>query len=192
MNTKNKLTNISIIFLLILILTGSWIVSSYNNVIQMDENVNEKYAYVQTAYQRRADLIPNLVEVVKGYATHEDKVFTQVALARSAVMNAQNPAELDKAGNFLTNTLKSLFSVTENYPELKANENFLALQDELVGTENRIKTERDIYNTAVKEYNIETRKFPTNIIVLGFGFDKKVMFSADPNSQKAVKIDFNS
>ena len=190
-NSNNNLFfKILIIITLILFLTGIWIIITYNNLIKEEENVSEKYAYIQTAYERRADLIPNLVEITKGYAKHESNVFIQVAKARNGLLNAQNPDELTQADNFLTQTLKSLFAVTESYPELKANENFLKLQDELAGTENRIKTERDIYNTAVKEYNIQIKTFPTILIGKMLGFNEKKMFKTSKNGDKKIKITF--
>lgn len=166
-----------------------WVWGSYNGLVSSDEKVNEKWANVQSAYQRRADLIPNLVETVQQYATHERDVFTAVTAARASVMAAKTPAQLQAADNQLTSTLKTLFAVAENYPNLKANENFLSLQDELAGTENRIKTERDIFNSAVKEMNIKVRRFPTNIIAGAFGFEKKEMFEADAGAGTAPKVE---
>jgi len=189
-NNKNIIYKILIIIFLILFLSGTWIISTYNDLVIQKENVSEKYAYVQTAYERRADLIPNLVEITKGYTKHENDVFIQVAKARSKLINAQNPEELTQADNFLSQTLKSLFAVTENYPELKANENFLKLQDELAGTENRIKTERDLYNSAVKEYNIQIKTFPTILIAKILGFKEKEMFKASYEGNEKVKISF--
>jgi len=183
-SNNNLLFKILIIIILILFLSGIWTIITYNDLVKEEENVSEKYAYIQTAYERRADLIPNLVEITKGYAKHENDVFTQVAKARNGLLNAQNPDELTQADNFLAQTLKSLFAVTESYPELKANENFLKLQDELAGTENRIKTERDIYNTAVKEYNIQIKTFPTILIAKMLGFNEKKMFKASKNRNK--------
>ena len=166
-----------------------WVWGSYNGLVNSDEKVNEKWANVQSAYQRRADLIPNLVETVQQYAAHEKDVFTAVTAARASIMSAKTPAQLQAADNQLTSTLKTLFAVAENYPNLKANENFLSLQDELAGTENRIKTERDIFNSAVKEMNIKVRRFPTNIIAGAFGFEKKEMFEADAGAETAPIVE---
>jgi|SRR3989344_2101147 len=172
----------------ILVLLVLWFAGSYNGLVRSDETVNEKWANVQTAYQRRADLIPNLVEVVKQYAEHEESIFIAVTEARSAMMSAKTPAQLQSADNQLTSTLKTLFAVAENYPNLKANENFLSLQDELAGTENRIKTERDIYNGAVKDMNVKVRRFPTNIVANMFGFDLKESFESNPGSENVVDV----
>ena len=172
----------------ILVLIILWFAGSYNGLVRSDETVNEKWANVQTAYQRRADLIPNLVEVVKQYAEHEESIFIAVTEARSAMMSARTPAQFQAADNQLTSTLKTLFAVAENYPNLKANENFLSLQDELAGTENRIKTERDIYNGAVKNMNVKVRRFPTNIVANIFGFDLKESFESNPGSENVVDV----
>lgn len=190
---KNKLSPLSITLIVIgviLVLSVIWFIGSYNGLVKADETVNEKWANVQTAYQRRADLIPNLVETVKGYAAHEKEVFTAVTEARAAIMSAKTPAQLQAADTQLTAALKTLFAVAENYPNLKANENFLSLQDELAGTENRVKVERDIYNNAVKALNIKTRRFPTNIVANIFGFEKKEMFEAEAGTEKAPEISF--
>ncbi|MBU2639521.1 MAG: LemA family protein [Nanoarchaeota archaeon] len=165
-----------------------WVMGSYNGLVKADETVNEKWANVGTAYQRRADLVPNLVETVKRYAAHEETIFIEVTKARASMMNAKTPTELQAADNQLSSTLKTLFAVAENYPNLKANENFLSLQDELAGTENRIKTERDIYNGAVKELNLKIRRFPTNIIAGIFGFEKRDMFEAQQGAEEAVDV----
>ena len=167
-----------------------WIAGSYNGLVSSDETVNEKWGYVQSAYQRRADLVPNLVEVVKGYAAHESDVFTAVTEARSRVGSANTPAELQEAGTSLDSAISRLLLVVENYPELKANENFLSLQDELAGTENRIKVERDNFNTAVKQMNIKVRRFPTNIIAGMFGFETREMFESDEGSETAPRVTF--
>ncbi len=168
-----------------------WFIGSYNGLVRADETVNEKWANVQTAYQRRADLIPNLVETVKGYASHEKEVFTTVTEARAAIMNAKTPSQLQAADTQLTAALKTLFAVAENYPNLKANENFLSLQDELAGTENRVKVERDIYNQAVKDYSIKIRRFPTNIVANIFGFSPRDMFEAETGTEKAPEVTFD-
>jgi len=172
----------------ILVLTILWIIGSYNSLVNLDESVNEKWANVQTAYQRRADLIPNLVETVKRYAEHEESVFTAVTEARAKVGSANTPGQLDAAGQEMNSAISRLLLVAENYPELKANENFLSLQDELAGTENRIKTERDIFNNAVKTYNIKVRRFPTNMLAGMFGFEKKDMFEAAAGSETAPDV----
>lgn len=190
---KNRLSAgwIALIVIGAIVLLGVlWFIGSYNGLVRADETVNEKWANVQTAYQRRADLIPNLVETVKGYAAHEKEVFTAVTEARAAIMKAKTPAQLQAADTQLTAALKTLFAVAENYPNLKANENFLSLQDELAGTENRVKVERDLYNKAVKDYSIKIRRFPTNIVANMFGFGKKEMFEAEEGTEKAPEVRF--
>ena len=165
-----------------------WVVGSYNGLVKSEVTVDEKWANVQTAYQRRADLIPNLVATVKQYAAHEQEVFTAVTEARARVMSAQTPSELGSASYQMSSALSRLIAVAENYPQLKANENFLSLQDELAGTENRVKTERDIYNAAVKDFNVRIRSFPTNILAGMFGFGQKQMFEAAVGSENAPKV----
>lgn len=186
--SKGAIVGISIgVIVLILIL---WVVGSYNSLIRLDETVNEKWANVQTAYQRRADLIPNLVETVKGYAAHESEIFKAVADARSRLLAARTPAELSGASQGFESALGRLLAIAENYPDLKANQNFLSLQDQLEGTENRIKVERDIYNAAVKDYNIKVRKFPSNSIAGMFGFGLKEMFQAEQGAEVAPQVKF--
>lgn len=175
---------VGVVILLVLL----WIVGSYNGLVRADEAVNEKWANVQTAYQRRADLIPNLVETVKQYSDYEGEVLTEITNARASVGKANTPAELAAAGNELNSALARLLVVVENYPNLKANENYLSLQDELAGTENRIKTERDIYNKEVRNLNVKVRRFPTNIIAGMFGFEKRDMFEAEEGAETAPDV----
>ena len=181
-----------IVIAAIVLLSVLWVVSSYNGLVKSDESVNEKWANVQTAYQRRADLIPNLVETVKAYSDYEGSVLTEITEARASIGKAATPSQLQAAGNELNSALARLLVVVENYPNLKANENYLSLQDELAGTENRIKTERDIYNKAVKDYNIKVRRVPTNIIAGMFGFDQKEMFEAAAGANAPVVADLFS
>lgn len=186
--SKGAIIGISIgIVALILIL---WVAGSYNSLIRLDETMNEKWANVQTAYQRRADLIPNLVEVVKGYASHESEIFMAIANARAAIFSARGPAELGQASSGFESALARLLAIAENYPNLKANENFLSLQDQLEGTENRIKVERDIYNGAVRDFNIKVRRFPSNMIAGMFGFSTKEMFEAEQGAEVAPEVQF--
>ena len=149
-----------------------------------------KWANVQTAYQRRADLIPNLVTTVKAYSTYEGDVLTELTKARASVGSAKTPAELQAADGQLNSAIARLLVVVENYPNLKANENYLSLQDELAGTENRVKVERDAYNQAVKDYSIRIRRFPTNIVANMFGFGPREMFKADEGSATVPKVNF--
>jgi LemA protein len=194
MAKKNNLSPVWISLIIVgvvLFLSILWVIGSYNSLVQLDESVNEKWANVQSAYQRRADLIPNLVETVKAYSDYEGSVLTEITQARASIGNAGSPAELQAAGNELNSALSRLLVVVENYPNLKANENYLSLQDELAGTENRVKVERDIFNKAVKGYNVNTRTFPKNIIAGMFGFEKKDMFEADSGAENATQVDFN-
>lgn len=166
-------------------------IGSYNGLIKTDETANEKWANVQSAYQRRADLIPNLVDTVKAYSSYEGSVLTEITNARASIGKASTPAQLQAAGNELNSALSRLLAVAENYPNLKANENYLSLQDELAGTENRVKVERDLFNAAVKNYNVKVRAFPTNIVAGMFGFQNKEMFEAEQGTDKAPKVGFN-
>ncbi len=170
-------------------------------MVSKDEGVKSQWSQVQNAYQRRADLIPNLVATVKGYAKHESEVFTQIAEARSkagGVTNISsdvldNPETFKKyqqAQNELSGALQRLLVVSENYPELKADQNFLALQDQLEGTENRIATERNRFNEAVRDYNVFIRQFPRSIIANMSGFREKAYFEADESAQKAPTVTF--
>ena len=190
---KNKLSPgwIALIVIgAIVLFTALWFMGSYNGLVKADETVNEKWANVQTAYQRRADLIPNLVETVKAYSNYEGDVLTELTKARASVGSAKTPADLQAADAQISSALSRLLVVVENYPNLKANENYLSLQDELAGTENRVKTERDLFNTAVKDLNVKVRRFPTNIVAGMFGFEKKDMFEAETGTDKAPKVDF--
>jgi LemA protein len=166
-------------------------IGMYNGLVSKDVEIENKWAHVETAYQRRADLLPGLVTTVKKYATHEEQTFIKVIQARSAISNAETASEMQQADGMLKEALKSLFMVVEAYPELKASEHFMALQDELAGTENRIKYERDEYNNAVRDYKTSVRSFPTNIIAGIFGFreDKWEMFESERGAENAPNID---
>jgi len=164
---------------------------SYNRLIYLDQKVKSAWAQVENVYQRRNDLIPNLVEVVKGYAKHEKELFISVTEARTKWMNAKSIMEKEKAANAIENVISRLLLIVENYPTLKASENFLSLQDELAGTENRISVERKRYNEAVEAYNRVAKAFPGFIFVKIFGFDKeKPYFQATPGSSKPPQIKF--
>jgi len=174
----------------IVVLVLLWFGGSYNGLVGLEENVDAKWANVQSAYQRRADLIPNLVTTVKAYSDYEGEILTEITNARSRIGSANTPSELAAGDAMLTSALSRLLVVVENYPNLKANENYLSLQDELAGTENRVKTERDIYNEAVRKYNTKTRRVPANIIAGMFGFERKEVFEADKGSETAPKVEF--
>ncbi len=175
---------------------------AYNNMVSLDEQVSAQWAQVENQYQRRYDLIPNLVSTVKGYAQHESSVLTQVSEARARaggavsiggdiVSDPEKFAEFQEAQDALGSSLRRLLMVTENYPDLKADRNFLALQDELEGTENRIAVERKRYNEAAQGFNTTIRRFPNNILAGLFGdFSKKAYFAAASEAQTAPKVEF--
>lgn len=182
-------------------LVGMQFLSScnYNKLVEQQQNVDQAWAQVENQYQRRADLIPNLVNTVKGYSTHESETLEKVTLARakatSITIDADNLTEenLEKfqaAQNELSQALKSLLAVTEAYPDLKANENFMNLQTQLEGTENRIATERMRYTEAVRDYNTAIKKFPTTIYAGWFGFSPKPQFKAETGAEKAPEVKF--
>lgn len=164
----------------------------YNQLVTFNESVQTAWAQVENVLQRRNDLIPNLVNTVKGYAAHEQKVFIDVTEARAKVGGARSIPEKVDANNQLTAALGRLLVVAENYPELKANQNFLALQDELAGTENRIAVERMRYNDAVKAYNVFVRRFPNNILAGIFGYTREnIYFKAEEGAKEVPKVDFS-
>lgn len=164
--------------------------SFYNGIIGLDESINEKYSQIQVQLQRRNDLIPNLVSTVKGYAAHETEVFDAVSDARARLAGASTPEETIAADGELASALGRLLAISEAYPELKSNENFLSLQDELAGTENRIGVARKDYNEAVRDYNVKIRSFPANIFAGMFGFEKKDMFEAAAGAENVPSVNF--
>jgi len=188
---KRTLTVVIVIALLALLIVGP-LVGIYNGLVRMNEDVNGKFAQVQVQLQRRFDLIPNLVEVVKGYAAHEQKVFDDIAAARAKLAGAATPDQQVAAANQLEGALGRLLVVVENYPNLKADANFRALQDELAGTENRIAVERQRYNDAVRSFNTRLKSFPTNIIGRMMGFSPREYLQTPQEAQSAPKIDFSS
>jgi LemA protein len=165
---------------------------TYNSLVTMDEGVKAAWAQVENQLQRRYDLIPNYVETVKGYAAHEKEVLLRVTEARSKVAGAGSIQDKIEANNQLSSALSRLLVVVERYPDLKANTNFIRLQDELAGTENRIAVERRRYNETVKNYNITIRRFPTNLLAGMFGFDKAAFFEVPKERQEAPKVQFTS
>lgn len=171
-----------------------WAKVTYNGMIGVQEEASTALANVQSAYQRRADLIPNLVEVVKGYATHEKETLEGVVNARSKAtsitLNADNIKEYQQAQGELSNALGRLIAIGEAYPDLKANENFRELQVQLEGTENRINVERNNFNKAVQAYNIKVRSFPNNLLAGFFGFETMDKFEAAAGSENAPKVEF--
>lgn len=166
-------------------------IGSFNSLTTKRNAIEGAWANVDVALQRRADLIPNLVETVKGYATQEKEIFTNIANARSALVGAKTPADKLAANGQLDSALSRLLVVVENYPQLKSNENFLRLQDELAGTENRIAVERRKYNETVQDYNTSRDLFPANILAGIFGFERNnAYFHTDPGARQAPKVDF--
>ena len=179
------------ILLVIGLLLGSAFVSRRNQMAIKRETVNAAWSQVDVVLQRRADLIPNLVETVKGYAAQEQVVFGEIARARSALLNAKNPADKIAANQQLDSALGRLLVVVENYPQLKSNENFLRLQDELAGTENRIAVERRRYNETLQDYNTYISLFPNNLVASMSGFARNdAYFKADEGSRQAPKVNF--
>ena len=178
-----------------------WVKNSYNGLVSSQESVETAWAQVENVYQRRADLIPNLVETVKGYAKHEQETLEGVIEARANATKVtidpskMTPEDLQKyqaAQGDVTNALSRLIAVSENYPDLKANQNFLELQNQLEGTENRISVERNKFNEVAREYNTKRRTFPTNIIASIFNFGDKPYFQAQEGADKAPKVDFGT
>jgi LemA protein len=182
------IAGIAVVVILIIIVLS--IKGTYNSMVRMDEGVKAAWAQVENQLQRRYDLIPNYVETVKGYAKHEKDVFLRVTEARSKVGGATNIRDKIGANNELSSALSRLLVVVERYPDLKANQNFIRLQDELAGTENRIAVERRRYNEAVRAYNVKIRSFPTNILAGMFGFTKAEFFKAPEEAKEAPKVEF--
>lgn len=182
----------SLIIIILLAIVVIWFVASYNGFIKLRTRATEAWADIEVQLKRRYDLIPNLVSTVKGYATHESTAFEKVSEARSQAMQASTPAAKGEAENMLTGTLKSLFAISEAYPELKANTNFLELQRELSDTENKIQAARRFYNGQVRDLNIKTDSFPSNVIAGMFGFAKMDFFDlADTDAaQQPVEVKF--
>ncbi len=167
-----------------------FVIFLYNSLIRLRNEVRNAFAQIDVQLKRRNDLIPNLVEAVKGYMKHEKTVLENITQARSAVMKATTMTEKAKASNMLSNTLKSLFAVAENYPTLKANENFMQLQEELAGTENKIAYARQFYNDIVLEFNNKIQMFPSNIFANMLNFIKEMPFEATETERKNVKVQF--
>ena len=185
---------IAAIVVAILLVVGlgffSYIVGTYNSLVKKDEGVKTAWAQVENQLQRRMDLIPNYVETVKGYAKHEREVFIEVTEARAKVAGAVTPSQQIETNNELSAALSRLLLVVERYPDLKANQNFIRLQDELAGTENRIAVERMRYNEAVRDYNVYIRRFPNNILAGIFGFGRATLFEAPEEAAKPPKVQF--
>ncbi|MDD5331821.1 MAG: LemA family protein [Candidatus Nanoarchaeia archaeon] len=179
--------------LIILVIIGVVIlaiIALYNGLIRLRNQVDNSWAQIDVQLKRRNDLIPNLVETVKGYAKHEKQLFENITKARASLMEADSLDKKAKASNQITETLKSLFAVAENYPKLRANENFLQLQEELTGTENKIAYSRQNYNDMVMSFNTKMQKFPNNVLVKLFSFKSKELFQATEKEKKNVEVKF--
>ena len=183
----------------VLVLAAIWGFSTYNGLVTKDEAVATAWSNVETQYQRRADLIPNLVNTVKGYAAHESETLESVIAARSAAtsinltaeeLTPEKIAEYQAAQQQVRSALGRLIAIAENYPDLKANQNFLELQAQLEGTENRITVARKEFNDATQAYNVAVRKFPANLVAMIFNFDQKAYFEADATASAAPKVEF--
>ncbi|MBE6294391.1 MAG: LemA family protein [Bacteroidales bacterium] len=189
----------TIIVIAILAVVVIWAISAYNGMVTLEESVSKAWSDVETTYQRRADLIPNLVNTVKGYATHESNTFQEVAAVRAKATQMIIPAEelteenmrkFSQTMSEMNSALSRLIAISESYPELKASENFSELQAQIEGTENRINEARKKYNASVKDYNIAVRRFPGNIIAGIFGFHKKAEFKSNEGAEIAPEVSF--
>ncbi len=194
-----KNTVIWITVVAVVAIVAIWAVKSYNNLVVAEESVTTEWANVESQYQRRADLIPNLVATVKGYATHEQETLDAVVSARAKAtqvtidsenLTPEKLQEFQAAQGAVGSALGRLLAVAESYPDLKANQNFLDLQEQLEGTENRIQVARQKFNSTAQAYNTSIRRFPTNIVAGLFGFDKKAYFEAEAGAEKAPQVVF--
>lgn len=181
---------IGLILIIIIAVLALWAIAIYNSLIKLKNRVDEAWSDIDVQLKRRYDLIPNLINTVKGYAAHEKELFEKVTEARTQAMGAQNPADKEKAENMLSGTLKSLFAVAENYPDLKANQNFLELQRELTDTEDKIQASRRFYNGNVRDFNTKIEVFPNNIFAGMLHFVKRDFFQADTAEKENVKVAF--
>lgn len=181
---------LGIIVIVILIVVILWAVMAYNGLVTKRNRVKEAYSQIDVQLKRRSSLIPNLVETVKGYATHEKEVLEDVTKARSALVSAQSPQESADANNMLTGALKSLFAVAENYPNLKASDNFKQLQEELSDTETKVAAARQFYNTNVLDYNTALQTIPTSFFANAFHFEPEEFFQASEEEKADVSVKF--
>ena len=179
-----------LVLLGIIAVIAVWIIAMYNGLITLKNRVDEAWSDIDVQLKRRYDLIPNLINTVKGYATHEKELFEKVTQARTAAMNAGGTADKAEAENMLSGTLKSLFAVSENYPDLKANQNFLELQRELADTEDKIMASRRFYNGNVRDFNTKIQVFPTNMIAGMLKFTAREFFEAQDSEKENVKVEF--
>lgn len=191
MKKKTGLIVIAVVLVLVIAVVGG-VISTYNELVEEREEVLTAQSAVETNLQRRADLIPNLVSTVKGYAAHEEEVYTALADARAALAGAKTVGEMNEANDALDSAISRLLVVVENYPELKADTQFINLQDELAGSENRIAKARQEYNEEAREYNTEIKKFPTSLIAGMFNFESVEYFEASEESQTVPSVDFGA
>lgn len=182
------------LLLIIIVLAALWVISMFNGLVTLKNRVDEAASDIDVQLKRRHDLVPNLINTVKGYAAHEQQLLTRVTEARAHAVAAGNDMKARaQAENMLTDTLRSLFAVTENYPDLKANQNFLALQEELADTENKIMASRRFYNSNVRDYNIRREMFPTNMLAEHFKFGRREQFELDDMAERELpKVDFST
>lgn len=186
-----KKSSIGIILVVaIFVILGIILIANYNSLVSASEEVDNKFATIDTYLQRRADLIPNLVNTVKGYAAQEQEIVETITEAREKMIGATSIFEKSEANEELTRALNSLMIIVENYPDLKSSQNFIQLSDELAGTENRIATARRDYNEAVKEYNLKIKKFPTGVLANMLGYEAKEYFIASEESQEVPNVQF--
>lgn len=181
---------VGIILIGIIVIVAVAIIAMYNSLITLKNRVDEAWSDIDVQLKRRYDLIPNLINTVKGYAAHEKEVFEKVTEARSKAMGATTPHDKEEAENMLSGTLKSLFAISENYPELKANQNFLELQRELADTEDKIMASRRFYNGNVRDFNTKLQVFPTNLIAGMLKFTAREFFEAEEGEKEPVKVEF--
>lgn len=192
MNRRLKPWHIILIVVAVLVVAlAGYTIKSYNGLVTLQQEVTQKDSDIQTTLQRRADLIPNLVNTVKGYATHEESIMKEVSDARAALVGANNTGDQLAANDQMTSALNRLLAIAENYPDLKANTNFIQLQDELAGTENRITQARRAYNDAVKTYNTKIQRFPASLIAGIFNFDAFEYFQASEGAQEVPSVNFD-
>ena len=181
---------VAIIIVVVLVLLALYVIVSYNGLVSLRNRIENAWAQIDVQLKRRYDLIPNLVETVKGYASHERETLDAVIQARNAGMNAQGPHDQAAAENQITGALKSLFALSEAYPDLKANQNFAQLQEELTGTEGRIAYARQFYNDTVYRYNTKVQSFPANVLAGMFRFSEREYFQADDESRGPTQVSF--
>ena len=186
-----KGTKILLTILILIVVAVMYTFSTYNSLVRMAENVDKKWSQVENQLQRRAELIPNLVNTVKGYAKHEKEIFETLAQARSKLLNANTVEDKAKANDELSSAISRLLMIVENYPNLKADRTFVQLMDELAGTENRIAVARKDYNNAVKSYNMKVKVFPNVLIARMFGFEERQYFQASSQAQSVPSVDFS-